>query len=101
MGIDGQVTGAALADGAPTDAALRGELGGWTEVIAPVGAHHARLMGRVAPGWARSGFGQRHALTARLDVVLSGDHPLILSPYGRWRRGGTDGGWEAGLALSR
>lgn len=100
VGLDGQALGAWPDDDAAIDDPLRGELGAFTEIIAPLGAHHLRLTGRAAPGWGLAGFAVHAAADARLDLLLHAGRPLFVSPYGRWRRGGLAPGWEAGLALS-
>lgn len=100
VGVDGQVLGGLLDDAATAGDAVRGELGLWTEVIAPLGRHHLRLDARLAPGWALDGYALNGALDGRLDLLLDPRRPLFVSPYGRWQRGGIAPGWEVGLALS-
>lgn len=101
LGLDGQIVGAGGADRMVADP-LRGELGAWLEVIAPMGSGHAfRLTGRGAPGFGLDGFATHAMADARLDLLLDGRRAIVLAPYGRVRRGGLTGdGWEAGLSLS-
>ena len=93
---------------APGEAA-RGELGLWTELIAPfTAAHHLRLRARAAPGYGTEGYALHATADLRLDLLVDPSNGVMLEPYARLDHGGpgahrdnaaTLPAWETGIAL--